>query len=215
MELKQYIEHTTLKADTSLNAIKKLCKEAIDNEFVGVCVPPYFVKDAKALLKNTTVKLVTVVGFPLGYSTTPSKVEEVKKAIDEGADEIDMVINITALKNKDYAYVSNDISSLATLVHLKGAILKVIIETALLTQKEKVKILEICDEIGVDYVKTSTGFAKEGAKVEDIELMRSKLSDKIKIKASGGIKTKEQAIALIKAGADRLGASSGVKLVSK
>lgn len=215
MELKQYIEHTTLKADTSLNAIKKLCKEAIDNEFVGVCVPPYFVKDAKALLKNTTVKLVTVVGFPLGYSTTPSKVEEVKKAIDEGADEIDMVINITALKNKDYAYVSNDISSLATLVHLKGAILKVIIETALLTQKEKVKILEICDEIGVDYVKTSTGFAKEGAKVEDIELMRSKLSDKIKIKASGGIKTKQQAIALIKAGADRLGASSGVKLVSK
>lgn len=215
MELKQYIEHTTLKADTSLNAIKKLCKEAIDNEFVGVCVPPYFVKDAKALLKNTTVKLVTVVGFPLGYSTTPSKVEEVKKAIDEGADEIDMVINITALKNKDYAYVSNDISSLATLVHLKGAVLKVIIETALLTQKEKVKILEICDEIGVDYVKTSTGFAKEGAKVEDIELMRSKLSDKIKIKASGGIKTKEQAIALIKAGADRLGASSGVKLVSK
>lgn len=215
MELKQYIEHTTLKADTSLNAIKKLCKEAIDNEFVGVCVPPYFVKDAKALLKNTTVKLVTVVGFPLGYSTTPSKVEEVKKAIDEGADEIDMVINITALKNKDYAYVSNDISSLATLVHLKGAVLKVIIETALLTQKEKVKILEICDEIGVDYVKTSTGFAKEGAKVEDIELMRSKLSDKIKIKASGGIKTKQQAIALIKAGADRLGASSGVKLVSK
>lgn len=215
MELKQYIEHTTLKADTSLNAIKKLCKEAIDNEFVGVCVPPYFVKDAKALLKNTTVKLVTVVGFPLGYSTTPSKVEEVKKAIDEGADEIDMVINIAALKNKDYAYVSNDISSLATLVHLKGAVLKVIIETALLTKKEKVKILEICDEIGVDYVKTSTGFAKEGAKVEDIELMRSKLSDKIKIKASGGIKTKEQAIALIKAGADRLGASSGVKLVSK
>lgn len=215
MELKQYIEHTTLKADTSLNAIKKLCKEAIDNEFVGVCVPPYFVKDAKALLKNTTVKLVTVVGFPLGYSTTPSKVEEVKKAIDEGADEIDMVINITALKNKDYAYVSNDISSLATLVHLKGAVLKVIIETALLTKKEKVKILEICDEIGVDYVKTSTGFAKEGAKVEDIELMRSKLSDKIKIKASGGIKTKQQAIALIKAGADRLGASSGVKLVSK
>lgn len=215
MELKQYIEHTILKADTSLNAIKKLCKEAIDNEFVGVCVPPYFVKDAKTLLKNTPVKLVTVVGFPLGYSTTPSKVEEVKKAIDEGADEIDMVINIAALKNKDYAYVGNDISSLATLVHLKGAVLKVIIETALLTKEEKVKILEICDEIGVDYVKTSTGFAKEGAKVEDIELMRSKLSDKIKIKASGGIKTKQQAIELIKAGADRLGASSGVKLVSK
>lgn len=213
MEIKNYIEHTILKADTSLNDIEVLCKEAIENEFYGVCIPPYFVKAAKKAIAKSDVKIVTVIGFPLGYSTTPSKAEEAKKAIDEGADEIDMVINVAALKAKDYAYVTNDISTIFSIVHIKGAKLKVIIETALLTQEEKLKALEICEEVQVDFVKTSTGFAKSGAKVEDIELMRANLPKKIKIKASGGIKTKDQAVALINAGADRLGASSGIALI--
>jgi len=213
MKIKNYIEHTVLKADTSIQDIKNVCKDAVDNEFFGVCVPPYYVKEAKKELNDSDVKLVTVIGFPLGYSTTPAKVEEAKKAIDEGADEIDMVINIAALKEKDYAYVDNDISTVCNVVHIKGAKLKVIIETALLTKKEKIKAIELCTKAEVDFVKTSTGFSTSGAKVEDIELMREKLPKNIKIKASGGIKTKEQAMALIKAGADRLGASSSKDLL--
>ena len=213
MKIKNYIEHTVLKADTSIQDIKNVCKDAVDNEFFGVCVPPYYVKEAKKELNDSDVKLVTVIGFPLGYSTTPAKVEEAKKAIDEGADEIDMVINIAALKEKDYAYVDNDISTVCNVVHIKGSKLKVIIETALLTKKEKIKAIELCTKAEVDFVKTSTGFSTSGAKVEDIELMREKLPKNIKIKASGGIKTKEQAMALIKAGADRLGASSSKDLI--
>jgi deoxyribose-phosphate aldolase len=214
MDIKKHIEHTVLKADTSKNDVLRICKEAIEHNFFGVCVPPYFVKTAKEALKESNISVVTVVGFPLGYSSTPSKVEEVKRALDEGADEIDMVINIAALKEQDFAYVSNDISSLATLIHIKGKKIKVIIETALLTQEEKLKALEICIASNVDFVKTSTGFSHSGAQVDDIELMRKKLPAKIKIKASGGIKTKEQAIALINAGADRIGASSSVDFVA-
>lgn len=214
MEIKNYIEHTVLKADTSKEDVKKICSEAIEYGFFGVCVPPYFVKTAKAALKGSKVSIVTVVGFPLGYATTPAKVEEVKKALDEGANEIDMVINIAALKGKDYAYVANDINSLTTLTQIKGAKIKVIIETALLTEEEKLKALEICEASNVDFVKTSTGFSHAGAQVEDIKLMRAKLPKKIKIKASGGIKTREQALALIQAGADRLGASSSIDLLS-
>lgn len=213
MHLNQHIEHTVLKADTKEKDIEKLCKEAVEHEFIGVCVPPYFVKSARKYLKNTEVKIVTVVGFPLGYSSTPAKVEEARKALDEGAKEIDMVINIAALKNKDYNYVSNDIQSLCTIVQLKGGILKVILETALLTKEEKIKACEICSKIGVDYVKTSTGFAKSGATIEDVKLMKQNSSSKVKIKASGGIKTKEFALQLIEAGASRLGTSSGVELI--
>lgn len=213
MDIKNYIEHTILKADTSLKDIKRISLEAIENELFGICIPPYFVKAAKKELQDSEVKIVTVIGFPLGYSTTPSKAEEAKKAIDEGADEIDMVINVAALKAKDYAYVTNDISTIFSIVHIKGAKLKVIIETALLTEEEKLKALEICAEVQVDFVKTSTGFAKSGAKIEDIKLMRANLPKKIKIKASGGIKTKEQALDLIKAGANRLGASSSIELI--
>lgn len=213
MEIKNYIEHTVLKANTSLTDIQKLCKEAAENEFFGVCVPPYYVKAAKKELSKSEVSLVTVIGFPLGYSTTPAKVEEAKKAIDEGADEIDMVINIAALKEADFAFVANDINSICNIVHIKGAKLKVIIETALLTEEEKLKAIEICAEAKVDFVKTSTGFSTSGAKIEDIKLMRKNLPKNIKIKASGGIKTRQQALDLIKAGADRLGASSSVELI--
>jgi len=213
MDIKTHIEHTILKANTSNEDIKNICKDAIEYDFFGVCIPPYFVKTAKNELKDTNIKIVTVIGFPLGYSTTPSKVEEAKKAIDEGADEVDMVINIAALKEKDYAYVLNDISSVCNVVHIKGSKLKVIIETALLTKEEKLKAIELCTKAQVDFVKTSTGFSTAGAKVEDIELMRKSLPKNIKIKASGGIKTKKQALELIKAGADRLGASSSIDLL--
>lgn len=209
------IEHTILKADTSLIDIEKLCNEAIQHHFYGVCIPPYFIKYAKNIINNNQVKIVTVVGFPLGYNTTPAKVEEARKAIDQGADEIDMVINIAALKNNDWNYVKNDIQSVMTLVQLKSKKLKVIFETALLTEEEKVKLCEICSELGVDFVKTSTGFAgtNSGAKVEDIKLMRKNLPDTIKIKASGGISTPQQALDLIQAGADRLGTSKGPLLI--
>jgi deoxyribose-phosphate aldolase len=207
------IEHTILKADTSAEEIKNLCTEALEHKFFGVCVPPYFVKLAAQSLKDSEVKIVTVIGFPLGYNTTPAKVEEARKAIDEGADEIDMVMNIAALKNGNFNFVLNDIQSVGTLVQLKSKKLKVIIETALLTEEEKLKACEICTEAAVDFVKTSTGFAKSGATVQDIKLLRANLPAKIQIKASGGIKTKEQAEALVKAGADRIGTSNGPGLL--
>lgn len=213
MKMNQRIEHTILKPDTMESDIKKLCEEAIEHGFFGVCVPPYFVKHASIILKDSSIQIVTVAGFPLGYNTTPAKVEEARKAMDEGAHEIDMVMNIAALKNNDLNFVQNDIQSVATLVQLKGCKLKVIIETALLSNDEKVKACEICAKVGVDFVKTSTGFASSGAKVKDIELMRKNLPASIKIKASGGIKTKEQAKDLVKAGADRLGTSSGPDLI--
>lgn len=213
MNIASKIEHTILKADTNNEEVERICHEAKVNGFAGVCVAPYFVKKATTLLENSGCLVVTVVGFPLGFSTTPAKVEETRKAIDEGADEIDMVINIAALKNKDFNSVENDIQSVVTLSHLKSKKVKVIIETALLTLEEKIKACEICAKVGVDFVKTSTGFASSGAEVEDIKLMRKNLPEAIKIKASGGIKTKEQAEALVKAGADRLGTSSSLNLI--
>ena len=209
------IEHTVLKADISLADIENLCNEAIQHQFYGVCIPPYFIKYAKNIIDKSEVKIVTVVGFPLGYNTTPAKVEEARKAIDQGADEIDMVINIAALKNNDLNYVRNDIQSVMTLVQLKSKKLKVIFETALISKEEKLTLCEICSELGVDFVKTSTGFAgpNSGATVEDIILMRANLPAQIKIKASGGIANKQQALDLIQAGADRLGTSKGAQLI--
>jgi deoxyribose-phosphate aldolase len=211
--MRNKIEHTILKADTTAQEIISLCEEAKKHMFFGVCVPPYFVKLAKKQLLESHVKIITVAGFPLGYNTTPAKVEEARKALDEGADEIDMVLNIAALKNGDYNFVHNDIQSVAMLVQLKGNKVKVIIETALLSKTEKLKACEICSEIGVDFVKTSTGFSSGGASVDDIELLRKALPKNIKIKASGGIKTKEQAEALVAAGADRIGTSNGSALI--
>lgn len=213
MDISNYIEHTILKADTSSSDIKQKCNEAKKYKFYGVCVPPFFVKVAVDELKDFKTKVVTVVGFPLGYTSTLSKIQEAKEAIQMGASEIDMVINIAALKDKQYSSVLEDVKSVCEFVHSKNSILKVIIETALLNLEEKVKAIDICKEANVDFVKTSTGFSESGAKIEDIVLMRKNLPKKIRIKASGGIKTKEQAIALIKSGADRLGTSSSIELL--
>lgn len=213
MKLASYIDHTLLKADTSEAEIEQLCNEAKEYNFAAVCVPPYFVRKCKQWLKDSDVKIATVVGFPLGYAHTPAKVEEARRAIDEGANEIDMVINIIALKANDLNYLKNELTSAATIVQLRGGKLKVILETGLLTQEEMLRACKLCTELSVDYVKTSTGFIEKGATVEDVKFLRANLPKSIKIKASGGIKTKEDAEALIKAGADRIGTSRGVALV--
>lgn len=216
MELKNYIEHTLLKQDATKAELIKLFEEAKEYQFKGVCVNGANIKLAKEYLKDTNVNIVTVVGFPLGACTSEVKAFETQKAIEDGANEVDMVINVQSIKDKDYEYTQKDIE---TVKKACGNIpLKVIIETDLLTKEEIVKACEIIIKAGADFAKTSTGFVKNGvgAKVEDIKLMAETLKNSnVKIKASGGIKTREQAIALVEAGALRLGTSSGVKLLSQ
>lgn len=215
MNLASKIDHTLLKADASEREVKKICAEAKEYGFAAVCIPPYFVRKCKLWLSDTNVKTATVVGFPLGYAHTPAKVEEARRAIDEGADEIDMVINIIALKAGDWNYLKNELTSASTIVQLRGGKLKVILETGLLSNAEIVKACELCTEMTVDFVKTSTGFTQPGATVEAVKLLRANLPKSIKIKASGGIRDKEFALQLIEAGADRLGCSASVSIVQE
>jgi deoxyribose-phosphate aldolase len=215
MDLASYIDHTILKMDTSKAEIVNLCQEAKKYKFAAVCVPPFFVRDCKNLLRDTDVKIATVVGFPLGYSHTPAKVEEARRAIDEGATEIDMVINVIALKERDINYLKNELTSAGTIVQLRGGKLKVILETGILTHEEIILACDLCAQLNVDFVKTSTGFVTPGATVEVVELMRKHLPKHIKIKASGGIQDKATALAMIAAGADRLGCSKSVKIVTE
>lgn len=218
MELNKYIEHTLLKQDATREDLEKLLKEACEYSFLGVCVNPCNVKLAKQFLKETghnEVKIVTVVGFPLGQTTTENKVLETVDAIKNGADEIDMVINVGRLKDKDYNYIVDEISKIKAFC--QGRNLKVILETDLLTKEEIKKACELCIQGGADFVKTSTGFVKNGvgAKEEDVKLMYETVKDAgLKVKASGGIRDKETAIKMIEAGASRLGTSSGAKICS-
>lgn len=213
--LAAYIEHTLLKPTTTRQEIEQHCKEAIQYGFFGVCVPPYYVATAKNCLKGKKVKIITVAGFPLGYSTLPVKAEAVKRAIADGADEVDVVINLAALKSGQWNHVRDEINSLATLCRLHGKIVKVIIETAVLEQSEMEEACQICAEAGVDFVKTSTGFTGGGATVEVVRFLRSILPEKIGVKASGGIKTLEEATAMIAAGASRIGTSSGINMMNQ
>ena len=218
MELNKYIEHTLLKQDATREDLEKLLKEACEYSFLGVCVNPCNVKLAKQFLKETgynEVKVVTVVGFPLGQTTTENKVLETVDAIKNGADEIDMVINAGRLKDKDFNYIVDEISKIKAFC--QGRNLKVILETDLLTKEEIKKACELCIQGGADFVKTSTGFVKNGvgAKEEDVKLMYETVKDAgLKVKASGGIRDKETAIKMIEAGASRLGTSSGAKICS-
>ena len=214
MKINEYIEHTLLKQDATKEELLKLFEEAKTHNFKGVCVNGCNIALAKEYLKGTDVKIVTVVGFPLGSCISEVKAFEAQKAIEDGADEVDMVINVQAMKDKDFDYLQKDIE---TVKHACGEIpLKVIIETDLLT-KEEIKIAcELIVKANADFAKTSTGFVKNGvgAKVEDIELMHKTLEgSNVQIKASGGIKDREKALALINAGANRLGTSSGVNLL--
>ncbi|NLK44771.1 MAG: deoxyribose-phosphate aldolase [Tissierellia bacterium] len=213
-EILGIIDHTVLKPDTSNSMIENLCKEALEYDFAAVCVNPYFVKLAKELLQDSNVKVATVIGFPLGANTKEVKAYETIDAIKNGADEIDMVINIGALKNKDYDLVKEDIEAVVEAAKGK-AIVKVIIETCLLTEEEKKKACELSLEAGADFVKTSTGFSTGGATIEDVKLMKSIVGDKMGIKASGGIRDLETARKMIEAGATRLGTSSGVKIAKE
>ena len=213
--LNKHIEHTLLKQDATKEDFEKLFKEAKEHNFLGVCINPAYIKMAKQELRDSGIKVVTVIGFPLGANKTEVKAFETSCAVADGADEVDMVINVTALKNKDYDYVREDIK--AVKIAAKDASLKVILETDLLTKDEIKKACEICIEAKADFVKTSTGFVKNGvgAKEEDVKLMYETVSPYgLKVKASGGIRDKEAALKMIEAGAERLGTSSGVKIVS-
>lgn len=212
MELSSYIDHTNLKVTATLKDIEKLCNEALEYHFASVCVYPYYVALAKKLLEGSTTAVCTVIGFPNGCHTKETKVFEAINAVESGADEIDMVINIAALKNKDYKYVKEEIEEIRDAID--GKVLKVIIETCLLTKEEIVKMTEICNETFVNFIKTSTGFSTSGAQVEDIELINDNKNEVLEIKASGGIRDIDTALKMIEAGATRLGTSSGVALVT-
>ncbi|MDX1942867.1 MAG: deoxyribose-phosphate aldolase [Saprospiraceae bacterium] len=213
MDLANFIEHTILKADCSLDEIKRICKEANQFNFPVVCVPPFFVKNAVELLMNEPTKVATVIGFPMGYSSTAAKVEEIKRAVDDGVSELDVVVNICAVKSGMWNFVRNDIDSVVTAAHLKGKTIKIILETGLLTDAEIQQLCEICLEVKPDFVKTSTGFNGEGATVMIVEKLKTLLQNQIKIKASGGIRTKEDASRLLEAGAVRIGSSSSVMMM--
>ena len=211
MELNKYIDHTNLKMNATTKDIEKLCNEAIEYGFASVCINPFYVSLASEMLKDTNVQVCTVIGFPLGMNTISVKEYEAIDAINNGANEIDMVINVGALKDKDYEYVKKEIETIRD--SIGGNILKVIIETCYLTDEEIIKMTEICNETFVNFIKTSTGFGADGAKVEQVEIMNHYRSETLEIKASGGIKTYDDMLQIIEAGATRIGTSSGVQIM--
>lgn len=205
-----HIDHTQLKAFTTWDDIYTLCKEALKYNTASVCIPPSYVKKVATHFSNT-INICTVIGFPLGYSTTSAKVEEALTAVNDGASEIDMVINIADVKNADFSKVLDEIKAIRAAT--EGKILKVIIETCYLTMEEKVKMCQLVTEANADYIKTSTGFGTHGATVEDILLFKENIGPTIKIKAAGGIKTLDDLVAFIELGCDRIGTSSAIKLL--
>ncbi|MDO4401745.1 deoxyribose-phosphate aldolase [Sarcina ventriculi] len=213
-DIYKMIDHTLLKQDATSEEIKKLCKEALEYNFASVCVNPTNVELAAKILNGSLVKVCTVIGFPLGANTTKIKVLEAKDAVENGATEVDMVINIGRLKDKDYDYVKKDIEAVVNEVKGK-ALIKVIIETCLLTDEEKVIACKLASEAKADFVKTSTGFSTGGATPFDVKLMRETVGENMGVKASGGIRTSEDAKELIKNGANRIGASASIKICTE
>ena len=212
-EILKKVDHTLLKQTSTWEDIKKLCDDAIKCNTASVCIPPCFVKQAKEYVGDK-MKICTVIGFPNGYNLTKVKMYETEQAVEDGADEIDMVINIGALKDKDYKTVREDIEAVVNIAKQKS-IVKVIIETSLLNEEEKRIACELSKEAKADFVKTSTGFSTAGATVEDIILMKSVVNDNLEIKASGGVKDLKTAKEMVEAGATRLGTSSGIKIVKE
>lgn len=213
MNLAKYIDHTLLKADATKEQIDKLCAEAAEYKFKSVCINPAYIKQAKHALEGTEVEICTVIGFPLGANSTEVKVFEAKDAVASGATEIDMVINISRAKDGDWEYIQNEIKAVVEAVN-PSIITKVIIETSLLTDEEKVAASKAIVAAGANFVKTSTGFSTAGATLADVELIRETVGPDMDIKASGGVSNKEEALAMIEAGATRIGASKGIKIVS-
>jgi deoxyribose-phosphate aldolase len=212
-QLAGWIDHTLLKPEASAAQIKALCQEALQYSFASVCVNPVFVPLAVSLLQGSPVKVCTVVGFPLGAALPAYKVFETLACLGEGAAEIDMVIHVGGLKGEAYGQVLNEIQTIARLSHHQNAIIKVILEMALLTRREKIIACLLCKAAGVDFVKTSTGFGPGGATLEDVDLMFRLVGPEIKVKAAGGIRNLESALAMIRAGASRIGTSAGVQIM--
>lgn len=211
MEYNRLIDHTLLAPDATKEQIRKLCEEAKEHDFASVCVNPSWIRFCKEQLKGSRVKVCTVIGFPLGATLMASKISEAKESLFEGADELDMVINIGRLKDHDDEYVENEIRELKKVAG--EHVLKVIIETCLLTDEEKVRVCRLSKAAGADFVKTSTGFSKGGATVHDVKLMRETVGPEMGVKASGGVKTKEDLVNMVEAGATRIGTSHGVDLL--
>lgn len=213
-ELARYIDHTLLTPNTNIDQINKLCEEALEYNFASVCIQPYYVQKAYELLKNSdSVKVCTVIDFPFGYDHTAAKVESIKKAIDFGADELDAVINIPAIKDGDWKTVNYSLEAMSTIVKRDHKILKIIFETCYLTNEEIETLAKSCLEFEIDFLKTSTGYGTGGATIEHVQLMKKIAGSKAKVKASGGIRTQEDTLKMIEAGASRIGASAGIKII--
>lgn len=210
-----YIDHTLLKATCRSSDIVQLCREAIEFNFAAVCIPPFLVKEAVDALKSSPVKTATVIGFPMGYSSIESKLSEIQTAILEGAEELDTVINLIALKNGDWLYLEKEMQCQVEMIHQKGKIIKVIVESGILSKDELIRCCHLYGRMGIDYMKTSTGYAEKGASVSDVQIMRAELPREVKIKASGGIRHYPFAKELIEAGAERLGCSSSLQIVEE
>ena len=213
MNIAPFIDHTILKPTTILADVEKVCKEGHENNFAAVCIPPLFVKHAKTFLGDHKTKVATVIGFPFGYSAIEAKIAEIILALIDGADELDVVINISAIKNNDWQFLANEINMIMPIVKKHNKLIKIIIESGVLTSEEIIKCCDLYGAAGVDFLKTSTGYATTGATVEAVQLMRKHLADHVRIKASGGIRTYQFALELIKAGATRLGCSNSVQLI--
>ena len=214
MPISKYIDHTILKPTCLVSDIQKLCAEAKQFDFAAVCVPPNFVKLAKELVVGSDIKVATVIGFPFGYSATEAKIAEIILAMVDGADELDVVANISAIKNGDWAAIADEINHIMPIIRSKGKTVKIIIESGVLTDDEIIKCSDIYGIAGIDYLKTSTGYAEKGASVEAVQLFRKHLPDSVQIKASGGIRDYETAKQMIDAGATRIGCSAGVAIIT-
>lgn len=228
INIARYIDHTILKPTSTHIEINKICREAIEYGFAAVCIPPTLVKEAVNLVKKAVagtanaevvdgadIQVATVIGFPFGYSVVKAKLAEVEQALTDGADELDVVINLVALKNGDWVFLEEEMKDLTDRIHSAGRIVKVIIESGILTEEEIIRCCGIYSKVGVDFLKTSTGYAEKGATVEAVRLMRRHLPPEIRIKASGGIRQYDQALQMIEAGADRLGCSASVAIVNE
>jgi deoxyribose-phosphate aldolase len=215
MNVASYIDHTILKPTTVLDDISRICSEALEYKFAAVCIPPSFVKPAKDFLKGSDVKIATVIGFPFGYSATTAKLAEVVQALEDDADELEIVINISSARSGLWNELKSEMKQLIAPAHENGKAVKVIIESGVLTDEEIISCCRIYAELGADFVKTSTGYAETGATLAAVQLMRANLPSHIRIKASGGIRTYEAARMYIDAGADRIGCSAGVSIVKQ
>ncbi len=214
VNINQYIDHTILKPTCLVSDIEKLCAEAVQYQFAAVCVPPNFVKLAKEKIAGSAVKVATVIGFPFGYSATEAKIAEIILAIVDGADELDVVANISAIKNGDWTAIADEINHILPIIRSKNKVVKIIIESGVLTNAEIISCCDIYGAAGIDYLKTSTGYADKGASVEAVQLFRKHLPESVHIKASGGIRDYGTAQQMIDAGATRIGCSAGVAIVT-